>query len=76
MLGHCMGAASAIEAIVAACSIERNRIPETINVSHVDEAFPCGLMVNGYGERVVSVVLSTAFAFGGNISSVVFSKYR
>lgn len=76
MLGHCMGAASAIEAVVAACSIASGKIPQTVNFEHPDDSFPCSIKLNDYGDVTVTEVLSTSFAFGGNISSVVFSKFN
>lgn len=76
MLGHCMGAASAIEAAVCALAIERQVLPPTINTSTIDPAFPVALDVIPGRSRPEQVnnILSNAFAFGGNVSSVVFSK--
>lgn len=76
MLGHCMGAASAIEAAVCALAIERQMLPPTINTQNIDPAFPIAFdVVPGKGRAAeVTHILSNAFAFGGNVSSVIFSK--
>lgn len=76
MLGHCMGAASAIEAVVCALAIERQTLPPTMNTKHLDPAFPVSFdVISGHRRELeVSNILSNAFAFGGNVSSVIFSK--
>ena len=76
MLGHCMASASSLEAIAATVSIQRNKIPETINVHQIDDAFPCNLNTTHYSVRDVSTVLSNSFAFGGNICSIILTKYQ
>jgi len=77
MLGHCMGAASALEAIASVLSIVKQKIPPTINTDNVDPAFPIPIDVNpsGVKETPVNNVLSNAFGFGGNICSIILSKY-
>lgn len=76
MLGHCMGAASAIEAVVCALAIERQTLPPTMNTKQLDPAFPISFDVISGQKREAEVcnILSNAFAFGGNVSSVIFSK--
>jgi 3-oxoacyl-[acyl-carrier-protein] synthase II len=75
MLGHCMASASAIEAIVATLSIAKNAIPETIHIRQVDNTFPCRLNLSGFSAgKTITSVLSNAFAFGGNICSIVIAK--
>lgn len=77
MLGHCMGAASAIEAVVSIVSLNKNRIPKTINSSGKDPNFPCDLNVCNYkSDNYINIILSNSFAFGGNICCVVFKKYN
>lgn len=73
MLGHCMGAASAMEAIAGILSIERQVIPPTLNTQHIDPRFPIEVDVNPGTAKNTPVrnVLSNAFGFGGNICSVV-----
>jgi len=78
MLGHCMGAASALEAIAIIMTIERQMIPPTINTTEVDPEFPVVVDVNPGTARklVVRNVLSNAFGFGGNICSIVLGTYH
>lgn len=76
MLGHCMAAASAIEAIVSVVSMHRRIIPRTINFNQSDDEFPCTLNMNNYDTEDISVILSNSFAFGGNICCVIFSRFE
>ncbi|AEY67076.1 beta-ketoacyl-[acyl-carrier-protein] synthase family protein [Clostridium sp. BNL1100] len=76
-LGHCMGAAGAVEIAISVMSIENDQIPPTVNFNtqeakDIDEinfvpnkAIPCE----------VNNVISNSYAFGGNNCSVLLSKY-
>lgn len=77
MLGHCMGAASAMEAIASVLSINKQKIPPTMNTDEIDPNFPIAIDVNKQTARTAKVenVLSNAFGFGGNICSIILSKY-
>lgn len=75
MTGHCLGAASAIEAIISIKAIQDNIIPPTINFDEsVEQKF--NFAANKCLKRNVSKVMSNAFAFGGSNSSVIFSEIR
>lgn len=73
MIGHCMGAASALSAVACSIALEQGFIPPTIN--HVDPDPECGLDCVPNAARVMPlrVVQNNAFAFGGNNSIVIFS---
>ncbi|MBI4257222.1 beta-ketoacyl-[acyl-carrier-protein] synthase family protein [Candidatus Uhrbacteria bacterium] len=74
MLGHTMGAASAIESISCVLSIDTGIIPPTINLEEQDPGCDIHCVANAALERRVNTVLNNAFAFGGNNSCVVFSN--
>ncbi|WP_375055767.1 beta-ketoacyl-[acyl-carrier-protein] synthase family protein [Zobellella sp. DQSA1] len=76
MLGHCMGAASALEAVSCALALEHQKLPPTLNTEAVDPDFPFPLDVvpNRSRPAKLSHIMSNAFAFGGNVSCVIFSK--
>ena len=74
MLGHTMGAASAMESIACALSIHTGIIPPTINLEEQDPACDIHCVANEAIEMKVKTVLNNAFAFGGNNSCVVFSN--
>lgn len=74
MLGHLMGAASAIEAIATVLTIRDGIIPPTINLEEPDPE--CDLdYVPGVARKVdVSVALNNSAGFGGCNASVIFGK--
>jgi 3-oxoacyl-(acyl-carrier-protein) synthase len=76
MLGHCMGAANAIEAAMCALAIRDQRIPPTINTEACDARFPVQFDVVPHESRAHRVrhVMSNAFAFGGCTSSIIMSQ--
>ena len=76
MLGHTMGAASAIEAIACCLSIKDNIIPPTINFKTPDPECDVDCVPNEARKKEVNIVLNNGMAFGGNNSSLVLSKYR
>lgn len=76
MTGHLLGAAGAIEAIIAIKSINHNVIPATINIQNIDPAIPEGIniVVNQPLEKTIQTAMSNAFGFGGHNSSILFKK--
>ncbi|AWK07591.1 3-oxoacyl-ACP synthase [Streptomyces spongiicola] len=74
ILGHTLGAAGAVEAVVSALAIDRGVLPPTVNTRGLEP--PSGLdIVPGTGrEGRPGVVLSNSFAFGGNNASVVLNR--
>lgn len=71
--GHTLGAAGAIEAVIALLCLERDIVPGHLTLKHPDPAFTCGLQVRTQ-ERPVSHVLSNNFGFGGNNCCLIFAK--
>jgi 3-oxoacyl-[acyl-carrier-protein] synthase II len=74
MLGHTMGAASAIEAAASALAIFHNRIPPTMHLEESDPECDLDYVPNVAREHVVHVAMNNAYAFGGNNSSVILKK--
>ena len=76
MIGHLLGAAGGVEAIVTVLSIANNKVHPTINVFEQDPE--CDLDLNPDGTRDVQIkhALTNTFGFGGTNGSLVFSKYN
>lgn len=74
MIGHLLGAAGAVEAVVCLKAIEEGFIPATIGLLEPDEE--CDLdYVPGKGrEGSLSYVMSNSLGFGGHNASVIFKK--
>jgi 3-oxoacyl-[acyl-carrier-protein] synthase II len=77
MLGHTLGAAGAIEAIVTIQSIREGCIPPTINLTDPDPAAEgLDLTPNIAARRDVRIALSNSFGFGGQNTALVFRRWE
>jgi len=75
MLGHTMGAASALEAVSCALSIKYGTIPPTINFETLDPECDIDCIPNEARKHSVNIALNNSYAFGGNNASLVLKKY-
>lgn len=75
MLGHTMGAASAIEAIACCLAVKNGVIPPTINYETRDPECNVDCVPNNARKESVGIVLNNGFAFGGNNATLVIKKY-
>lgn len=76
MVGHLLGAAGGVEAIVCIKSIEDNYVHQTVGLE-VDDS-ECDLdYCKGKGINMpVNVAMSNSLGFGGHNASLVFKKYE
>jgi 3-oxoacyl-[acyl-carrier-protein] synthase II len=74
MLGHTMGAASAIEAISCCLSLRENIIPPTINYETPDPECDLDCVPNKLKEKEIKVALNNSLAFGGNNACLVLCR--
>lgn len=76
MIGHTMGAASAIEAAACALAVRTGVVPPTIN--YQDQDPECDLDYVPNEARVVHprIVLNNAYAFGGNNASLCMARFE
>jgi len=72
MLGHTMGAASALSAIACSLAIAEGFIPPTINHTTTDPECDVDCVPNTAVPATLNVVQNNALAFGGNNSVVLF----
>jgi len=75
MLGHLIGAAGAIEAVICIMAIQHGMIPPTINLTHPDPECDLDYVPNEARQAKVTTVLSNSFGFGGHNSCLVFRQY-
>jgi 3-oxoacyl-[acyl-carrier-protein] synthase II len=76
MIGHCLCASGAIEAIATVMTVRDGRVPPTIHYEHPDPACDLDYVPNEARELPVRIALSNSFAFGGNSSVVVIGRYE
>jgi 3-oxoacyl-(acyl-carrier-protein) synthase len=75
MIGHMMGAAGAIEALICALVIHDGRIPPTINLEQPDPACDLDYVPNVAREARIDVALSNSIGLGGHNSAVILRRY-
>lgn len=73
-LGHCLGAAGALEAVIALMALEQNIVPPTINQISKDEDCDLDYVPNTARKAELKAVMSNSFGFGGTNASVIFKK--
>lgn len=74
LMGHTLGAAGALEAIICLLALEQQFIPGTANLQRLDEAFPCDIVTEPLMQQNLTIAMSNSFGFGGNNASVILSK--
>lgn len=72
--GHTLGAAAAIEAVFSILAIENGVVFPNLNFSTVIEELAISPVVELLTEQKINNVLSNSFGFGGNNSTLIFSK--
>lgn len=73
MIGHTMGAAAAIEAVTSVLMLNKKQIPVNMNLNTIDPTIRLNV-IKEPTQADINCILSNSFAFGGNISCVVFRK--
>ena len=76
MIGHTIGAAGAIEAVVSIMSILTGIVTPTINLHHPDPECDLDYVPNRAREAHVDVVMSNSMGFGGHNTSLIFKRYE
>lgn len=72
MIGHLLGAAGAVEAIVCVKSIEKSYIPATIGYKVPDEECDLDYVPNVGRKQTVSYAMSNSLGFGGHNATLIF----
>ncbi|WP_294956467.1 beta-ketoacyl-ACP synthase II [Sulfurovum sp.] len=73
-IGHCLGAAGAIEAVISLMAMRDGVLPPTINYTTPDENCDLDYVPNEARKADVNVVMSNSFGFGGTNGVVIFKK--
>ena len=76
MIGHLLGAAGGIEAVLTALSIQNQIAPPTINLENPDPECDLDYVPNVAREMKIDVAISNSFGFGGTNGSLVFKRYE
>lgn len=75
MIGHTLGAAGAIEAVISIEAILTGIIPPTINLHHPDPECDLDYVPNEARHATVNVAMSNSMGFGGHNTCLIFKRY-
>lgn len=73
-IGHCLGGAGAIEAVICLMAMRDGIVPPTINQLVKDDECDLDYVANHSRKADLSVVMSNSFGFGGTNGSIIFKK--
>jgi 3-oxoacyl-[acyl-carrier-protein] synthase II len=74
MMGHSLGAAGAIEAVVSILALQHQFLPPNINFRSGDAELQLNIVANEARYVSVRAVLSNSFGFGGTNASIILEK--
>lgn len=74
MMGHTLGAAGAIEAVVCLLALRHQFLPANLHYSQADPDWDLDIVANHTRPARVERILSNSFGFGGTNASLVMEK--
>jgi 3-oxoacyl-[acyl-carrier-protein] synthase II len=74
MIGHLLGAAGSVEAILTVMALRDGVAPPTINLDNPGDGCDLNYVPNQAQERPIKHALSNSFGFGGTNGSLIFSQ--
>lgn len=75
-IGHLLGAAGGVEAVICAKTIQDQIVPPTIHYQVKDEECDLDVVPNELRKVPVNVVMSNSLGFGGHNASIILKKYQ
>ena len=76
MIGHCLGASGAIEAVITVLAIVNSLVPPTINLQDPDPECDLDYVPNEKRFMHVDVAASNSFGFGGHNVTLLFRRFE
>ncbi len=76
MIGHLLGAAGGVEAIVTVLALHHGILPPTINYEVPDPECDLDYIPNAARKAQVEVALSNGFGFGGTNATLAFRRFK
>jgi 3-oxoacyl-[acyl-carrier-protein] synthase II len=75
-IGHCLGAAGAIEAVISIMALNANILPPTINQEVKDPECDLDYIPNTARHADIEIAMSNSFGFGGTNGAIIFKKVK
>ena len=74
MMGHSLGAAGAVEAVISLLALRHRFLPPNINFDALDDGLQLNVVANESRSAVVRMALSNSFGFGGTNASILIRR--
>ena len=74
MMGHSLGAAGAIEAVISLLALRHQFLPPNINFDALDDRLDLNVVANESRPAVVRMAISNSFGFGGTNASILIRR--
>jgi 3-oxoacyl-[acyl-carrier-protein] synthase II len=74
MIGHCLGAAGALEALAGVLALRHGVIPPTLGLLHADPECDLDYVPTTARRQSLGTVVSNLYGFGGTNTSLVFTR--
>jgi 3-oxoacyl-[acyl-carrier-protein] synthase II len=74
MIGHCLGAAGALEALASVLALRHGVVPPTLRLEHPDSDCDLDYVPGEARRQSLDVVVSNLYGFGGTNTSLVFAR--
>ncbi|MGO5064430.1 MULTISPECIES: beta-ketoacyl-ACP synthase II [unclassified Clostridium] len=75
MIGHLLGAAGAVEAIICAKSLEEGYVPATVGYKVKDEECDLDYVTSGGRNKIINYAMSNSLGFGGHNAVILLKKW-
>ncbi len=76
MIGHLLGAAGGVEAVLSVLSIRNQVAPPTINLDNPDPECDLDYVPHTARQMKMDIALSNSFGFGGTNGTLIFSRLK
>jgi 3-oxoacyl-[acyl-carrier-protein] synthase II len=76
MMGHSLGAAGAIEAVICLLALHHQLLPANINFGALDDHLDLNIVANKARPAVLCTALSNSFGFGGTNASILMRTFE
>lgn len=75
-IGHLLGAAGAVEAVICVKAMKNELVPPTINYKEKDEECDLDIVPNEPRKAKLNITMSNSLGFGGHNASIIMKKWE